>query len=158
MKRGFLYETKIGKILIAEDDLGITDITLVKDKKVETEYGLELKETDRLREASVQLYEYLDGKRRTFTVPLHPEGTKFQLSVWEALKEIPYGETRSYRQIAERVGSPKAFRAVGMANHVNPIMVIIPCHRVIGADGSLVGFGGGLDIKKMLLDMEKGVN
>ena len=99
--------------------------------------------------------EYFKGKRRTFDVPIDPDGTPFQKSVWKALLAIPYGETRSYKDIAEAIGNPKAARAVGMANNRNPIPIIIPCHRVIGADGSLVGYGGGLGIKKFLLTLEK---
>lgn len=155
MKRAFLYETRIGRVLIAEDDLGITDLALdTGTKEVKIDGGIEYAETDRIKRTASQLYEYLDGKRTTFTVPLHPQGTKFQLAVWDALREIPYGQTRSYRQIAGKVGSPKGCRAVGMANHANPIMIIVPCHRVIGANGSLVGYGGGLDIKQQLLELE----
>lgn len=98
-----------------------------------------------------QLAEYFEGKRKVFDLPLKPSGTPFQLAVLDALCEIPYGETCSYRDIAERVGNPKAVRAVGTANGRNPIALIIPCHRVIGADGSLTGFGGGLETKQALL-------
>lgn len=104
-----------------------------------------------------QLCEYFAGSRQTFDLPLEPRGTEFQRRVWNALCEIPYGETRSYGEIAQRVGNPKASRAVGMANHRNPIPILIPCHRVIGADGSLVGYGGGLGVKRYLLDLEKRV-
>ena len=97
---------------------------------------------------------YLSGERRTFDLPLAPEGTAFQKAVWAELEKIPYGETRSYGQIAAQVGNAKACRAVGMANHRNPIPIFIPCHRVIGADGSLTGYGGGLDCKKVLLRLE----
>jgi len=102
-----------------------------------------------------QLEEYLAGSVRDFTVPLDLRGTVFQLQVWEALSRIPYGETRSYRDIAEQVGRPKAVRAVGQANHVNPVPVVIPCHRVIGAGGDLTGYGGGIPLKKQLLALEK---
>lgn len=114
-----------------------------------------ISETPLIREAARQLYEYLDGKRKVFCVPLELEGTPFQKKVWQALTEIPYGQTRTYREIAERIGNPKAARAVGMANNRNPAAVFVPCHRVIGADGSLVGYAGGLDIKKKLLDLER---
>ncbi len=110
-----------------------------------------------LAEAERQLDEYFAGKRRAFHLPLNPEGTEFQKKVWNALRGIPCGETRSYGDIARAVGSPRAFRAVGMANHSNPISIIIPCHRVIGADGSLTGYGGGLYIKTFLLELE-GIN
>lgn len=108
-----------------------------------------------LYSAKKQLEEYFDGKRLFFDVPLTPEGTPFQNKVWDALMHIPYGETRSYADIAETVGSPKGFRAVGMANHVNPIPIIIPCHRVVGKSGKLVGYAGGLDMKTFLIELEK---
>ncbi|WP_165072424.1 methylated-DNA--[protein]-cysteine S-methyltransferase [Desulfovibrio sp. ZJ200] len=107
-----------------------------------------------LRRARAQLEEYLAGRRRSFDLPLAPRGTDFQRKVWEALTRIPYGETRSYKQIAEAVGCPRGCRAVGLANNRNPISIVIPCHRVIGADGSLVGYGGGLPLKKALLRLE----
>lgn len=103
-----------------------------------------------------ELDEYFQGRRKTFDFPCHTHGSAFQEKVWAALREIPYGETRSYRDIAEAVGHPKAYRAVGMASHANPLFIIIPCHRVIGADGSLTGYGGGLPMKKALLSLEKG--
>lgn len=102
-----------------------------------------------------QLDEYFLGRRKEFDFPIRMKGTPFQQKVWAALLEIPYGETRSYKDIAEAVGSPKAYRAVGMANNANPIFIAVPCHRVIGANGSLVGYGGGLDMKKALLELEK---
>ena len=95
------------------------------------------------------------GTRKAFDFPYRLHGTPFQERVWAALREIPYGETRSYKDIAEAIGHPKAFRAVGMANHANPIFIAIPCHRVIGASGSLVGYGGGLEMKKALLELER---
>ena len=111
-------------------------------------------ETPLLLEAERQLSEYFDGRRKIFDLPLAPVGTPFQRAVWQALTEIPYGETRTYGEIAGVVGHDKAFRAVGMANHCNPIPVIIPCHRVIGADGSLTGYADGLDRKARLLALE----
>jgi methylated-DNA-[protein]-cysteine S-methyltransferase len=116
--------------------------------------GLRRRRTELAGKTESELSEYFGGQRRSFSVPLAPEGTIFQKSVWQALTAIPYGETRSYKEIAEAAGSPKACRAVGMANNKNPIPIIIPCHRVIGADGSLVGYGGGLEIKKALLKLE----
>lgn len=107
-----------------------------------------------LREATRQLGEYFAGRRRAFDLPLAPAGTPFQLAVWEALRGIPYGETCSYADIARRIGRPKAMRAVGAANGANPISIVVPCHRVIGADGSLTGYGGGLPRKKKLLALE----
>lgn len=102
-----------------------------------------------------QLDEYFAGTRKAFDFPYRLHGTPFQEAVWAALRDIPYGETRSYKDIAEAIGHPKAFRAVGMANHANPIFIAVPCHRVIGASGSLVGYGGGLGMKKALLELEK---
>lgn len=101
-----------------------------------------------------QLQEYFRGERRDFDLPLAPRGTPFQQRVWQALREIPYGRSASYAEIARRLGNPNAMRAVGLANGRNPIPVIIPCHRVIGADGSLTGYGGGLPIKRKLLALE----
>ena len=114
-------------------------------------------ETELLRRARQELREYFAGRRREFTLPLAPQGTAFQRRVWEALLTIPYGETRSYGEIAAQIGSPKASRAVGAANHRNPISILIPCHRVIGADGSLTGYGGGLEVKSALLALEQKV-
>ena len=108
------------------------------------------------REVDKQMKEYFEGERKEFDLPLRPEGTDFQKKVWNALLEIPFGETRSYQDIANAVGSPKACRAVGMANHQNPIIIVIPCHRVIGKNGKLVGYGGGLSMKEKLLLLEKG--
>lgn len=107
-----------------------------------------------LRETVKQLEEYFAGKRLAFRLPLDLRGTAFQLRVWNALRQIPYGETRSYLQIGQAIGSPKAVRAIGGANHNNPLSIIIPCHRVIGANGELVGYGGGLPIKRFLLELE----
>jgi methylated-DNA-[protein]-cysteine S-methyltransferase len=104
-----------------------------------------------------QLREYFDGDRRMFDIPLQMSGNAFELRVWDALLEIPYGETVSYGQLARSIGQPGAARAVGLANGRNPVAVIVPCHRVIGADGSLTGFGGGLQRKQLLLDLEGGV-
>ncbi|MGA9544672.1 MAG: methylated-DNA--[protein]-cysteine S-methyltransferase [Candidatus Sulfotelmatobacter sp.] len=101
-----------------------------------------------------ELEEYFDGKRRAFTFPLDLRGTDFQLACWRALLAIPYGETRSYADIARAVGKPNAFRAVGMANNRNPVAIVVPCHRVIASDGTLCGYGGGLDVKRKLLEME----
>jgi len=106
------------------------------------------------KEVLLQLAEYFAGKRQEFDLKLSPEGTAFQKRVWQELQQIPFGQTACYGDIAERIGKPKASRAVGMANSKNPLPVIVPCHRVIGKDGSLTGFGGGLDIKKQLLKLE----
>ncbi len=108
-----------------------------------------------LEEAARQLQEYFAGCRREFSLPLAPRGTEFQRQVWHALEGIPYGETRTYGEIARAIGKPKACRAVGMANHRNPLSILVPCHRVVGADGSLTGYGGGLEAKQFLLELEK---
>jgi len=110
-----------------------------------------------LERAATQLGEYFAGERTGFELDLSPEGTEFQQRVWAMLREIPYGETTTYGTLADALGNPKTVRAVGLANGRNPIAVIIPCHRVIGADGSLTGFGGGLERKRALLDLEAGV-
>ena len=114
-----------------------------------------LPSTPLLRQAAAELAAYFAGDLREFTVPLTPKGTPFQQRVWAALREIPYGERRSYKEIAAMVGNEKACRAVGMANNRNPLPIFIPCHRVVGADGKLVGYAGGLDVKTFLLNLEK---
>ena len=102
-----------------------------------------------------ELDDYFSGKRREFSLPLDLRGTEFQLACWQALLEIPYGETRSYRDIARAIGHPQAYRAVGMSNNRNPVAIVVPCHRVIASSGSLCGYGGGLDLKRKLLDLEQ---
>lgn len=151
MSNAFYYETKIGKIGIVENGTAITHLYF---GEIISE-DINMIETPLLKKAKQELEEYLDGKRKTFDLPLAPEGTEFMQKVWKALKEIPYGETCSYKDIAKSIGNIKASRAVGMANNRNPILIFIPCHRVIGANGSLVGYAGGLDIKEKLLEMEK---
>jgi methylated-DNA-[protein]-cysteine S-methyltransferase len=148
----YFRETDIGRIGIGESDGSITNLWF---EGYEVPKDMELRETEVLKEAYWQLSSYLAGKLKEFSLPLSPHGTDFQRKVWDVLRRIPYGETASYKDIAEAVGKPKAFRAVGMANNRNPIPIIIPCHRVIGSDGTLVGYGGGLDMKRRLLDLEK---
>ena len=145
------FETKIGHLGIAEENQCLTHLFFHQKK---TPADAVEKWTPLLRRVANEIMEYLNGKRKTFDVPIKLSGTDFQLSVWNALLTIPYGETRSYREIAEQIGNAKACRAVGMANHWNPIVIIVPCHRVIGADGSLTGFGGGLPLKQQLLEIE----
>jgi len=145
-------ETKIGCLGIAEEDQCLTHLFFQRKKSPAD--ALE-KWTPFLRGVAQEIKEYLSGKRTKFDIPLKLYGTDFQISVWEALLTIPYGETRSYGEIAQQIGNPGACRAVGMANHWNPIVIIVPCHRVIGADGSLTGFGGGLALKQQLLDLEQ---
>jgi len=147
----YIYELSYGKVVIESDGKAITLLkmagcTIVTGKK----------EADALMDkAAEQLEEYFAGKRRIFDVPLNPHGTDFQRSVWYALQDIPYGETRSYKQIAQVIASPKACRAVGLANNRNPIWIMIPCHRVIGSNGSLTGYGGGVEMKQRLLELEQ---
>lgn len=149
MKYAFLYDSPAGRLWIAEENGAITDI------RYGPVHDAEVLETPLLRSAFEQLSAYFNGSRRLFDLPLNAAGTAFQKSVWQALLNIPYGETRSYSDIARAVGNVRACRAVGMANNKNPIAVIIPCHRVIGADGRLAGYSGGLDIKRLLLELEK---
>lgn len=146
------YNTSIGLFKIAEDGTGVTELEFVDAKIVEE---FETLETPLLAKAAKQLEEYLSGKRVKFDFPLNPQGTEFQNKVWNVLKTIPYGETWSYKQVAGALGKPTASRAVGMANNRNPIMIVVPCHRVVGSNGDLVGYAGGLDLKASLLDLEK---
>ena len=154
MKSVYYYDYPIGGIGIAEDNGAISHAVFAGGKKNIFD-GYITAETPLIKKAAVQLTEYFAGKRTEFDLPLTPAGTDFQRAVWQALETIPFGETRSYGDIAARVGNPKACRAVGMANNRNPIVIIIPCHRVIGSNGSLTGYGGGLDVKQYLLDLEK---
>lgn len=150
MKKIYFYETNIGKIKIAEEENKIIQISITDnnlDGRVE--------ETEIIKDTYIQIKEYLDGKRREFQVQINPKGTEFMKKVWNELMNIPYGKTCSYGEIAEKIGNPKASRAVGMANNKNPIMIIIPCHRVIGKNGKMVGYAGGIDIKEKLLNIEK---
>lgn len=156
MAFGYFYDMPIGRMFIAEDGLGISEVQLISGQ--DENYYLKnytIEETNLIKEAALQLKEYFKGKRKAFDIKLNPHGTEFQKKVWNALLQIPYGETRSYKEIAEAIGNAKACRAVGMANHNNPVMCIIPCHRVIGSDGSLTGYGCGIDIKEKLLKLEK---
>lgn len=148
----------LGDILVAGDDSGLRVIGFPEGKgRIEPAPDWERDDTA-FEEARRQLGEYFAGERRTFDLEIAPNGTPFQLSVLEALQRIPYGETRSYADIAETVGKPKAVRAVGAANGRNPLPIVIPCHRVVGSNGSLTGFGGGLEAKRYLLELEAGRN
>lgn len=151
-KNIYFYESPLGRIVIATNGKAITHLYFDKDGAILETIS---RVTALLKEAAVQLEQYFAGRRQSFALPLAPEGTAFQLNVWRELQKIPYGETRSYGQIALAAGSGKAARAVGGANNKNPIAIIIPCHRVIGSDGKLVGYGGGLDKKASLLTLEK---
>lgn len=148
-----LLSSPLGSLLLSADASGLTCVRLVGDVFAVRET---IPENPFLREAAMQIRAYFAGTLRRFDVPLHPAGTPFQKRVWAALREIPYGETRSYKDIARAVGSPRAFRAVGMANHRNPLLLVTPCHRVIAADGALRGFACGLECKSFLLRFESG--
>lgn len=148
MVKKYVYNTIIGPIEIVEEDGYIVRLDFRIDEKIDTE------ETSLIKETYKQIEEYLLGNRKKFIVPIKLKGTEFPKKVWNALLEIPYGETMSYKKIAEKIGNPKACRAVGMANHNNPIAIIVPCHRVIGSNRKLVGYAGGLDIKQKLLEIE----
>lgn len=148
----FFYEFNIGKIGITESDGQITNLYFSND---ELPTDIHIYETPVLKEAARQLKSYLAGELKLFSLPLSPVGTDFMKRVWASLCEIPYGRTASYKETAAKLGAPNAARAVGLANNRNPIPIIIPCHRVIGANGSLTGYRGGLELKKRLLDMEK---
>ncbi len=151
-KKMFFYDSPLGKITIVEEGSAITQLYFSSEVPY---HDTPCSETALLKKAVLQLDEYFAGKRKSFDLPLAPGGTAFQQKVWRALQLIPYGQTRSYRQIAKAAGNEKAARAVGMANNRNPLAIVIPCHRVIGSDGKLVGYGGGLDKKAYLLDLEK---
>lgn len=152
MKRVFYYNTSIGKIGIAEEYGFITNLYFMNMKQP---LDAKVFETDTLKEAALQLNEYLAGQRREFDLPLNPSGTSFQQTVWSELLNIPYGHTKTYKEIAEAVKSSDATRAVGNANNKNPIPIFIPCHRVVGSDGKLTGYVGGNEIKNTLLVLEK---
>lgn len=143
-----VMDTPLGIACIRGSDKGITEI------RVSDDHSLALSIPDELRIVCKQLNEYFEGSRKIFEVPLNPEGTPFQHKVWAALLEIPYGKKISYLDLAKKLGDPKAVRAVAGANAKNPLWILIPCHRVVGTDGSLTGYAGGLHRKKWLLNHE----
>ncbi len=149
----YSQETKIGKFTIFEENGAIIRVVL-PILSVSTN-GCQCAKTPAIAEAFRQLTEFLDRKRTVFDLKLEPKGTPFQKRVWAELLKIPYGKTVSYQDIAVAIGNPKACRAVGMANNKNPIPIFIPCHRVIGKNGKMVGYAGGLDCKKSLLEIEQ---
>jgi methylated-DNA-[protein]-cysteine S-methyltransferase len=147
-------DSPIGELLVTRDEGGITGLdmpTMRYPREVDPDWERDDAAFDDVR---TQLREYFAGEREDFDLPLNAGGSRFQKQVWGALIRIPYGETRSYGKVAVSIGQPNGSRAVGLANGQNPIPIIVPCHRVIGADGSLTGFGGGLDTKRWLLDHE----
>jgi len=155
----YLYKTMrspVGQLTLVGSDRGLAAVLWEDDDPSRVRLGDLQADASHplLRQAQQQLEEYFAGKRRNFTVKLDPAGTQFQNKVWNALRSIPFGETRSYGQIADQIGSAKAVRAVGAANGANPLSIIVPCHRVIGANGKLTGFAGGLEVKARLLALE----
>lgn len=146
------YETEIGRIGIAEKGGSITGLFLATDPVPDNPVAGGSTGTD---EAARQINAYLGGKLKDFSLPLAPQGTEFLRAVWAALRRVPYGATASYKDIAAAVGRPGASRAVGLANRNNPIPIIIPCHRIVGSNGKLTGYRGGLALKKRLLDLER---
>ena len=152
MQKVSFIMTPVGKMGIIEENDAIMHLYFSDGSLPE---GAELKETELIKKAKTQLQEYFSGRRKDFDLPLKPSGTAFQQAVWQALCSIPYGETRSYKDIASQIGNQKACRAVGMANNRNPIAIVVPCHRVIGANGKMVGYAGGLSVKEHLLQLER---
>lgn len=148
MKYSYIYKMPLGNILISEENHAITEISFDEN------HGSYFWETPLIQKAAQQIFEYFSGTRSAFDFTLNPTGTPFQKKVWQALLQIPYGETRSYKDIAMVIGNRNSCRAVGMANHKNPIAIVIPCHRVIGITGKPVGYAGGLDKKIFLLNHE----
>lgn len=148
----YYYMTSIGKIGLMGNEQALTQLFF--DGESPQTQVVE-KETALLKETHRQLTAYLDGSLQAFTVPLTPEGTDYMKRAWNCLCDIPYGQTRSYQEIAQILGNPRAARAVGLANNKNPIPIFIPCHRVIGASGKLTGYRGGLELKARLLELEK---
>ena len=149
-----IIPSPIGPLLAARDEVGLAELQLPTGKHEQRPHPSWERDDAAFDDVRTQLAEYFSGARTEFDLPLHASGTAFQKKVWAALRDIPYGETTSYGKTAVAVGSPSASRAVGLANGQNPIPIIVPCHRVVGANGSLTGYGGGLDTKKWLLAHE----
>jgi methylated-DNA-[protein]-cysteine S-methyltransferase len=149
------FDSPVGTLLLVGDDDGLEGLYLPDHKRGRTPTDEWRRDDAALAEAKRQLGEYFAGTRTTFDVPLRPAGTPFQREVWEALRRIPYGETRSYGQLAGELGRPGAARAVGAANGRNPISILVPCHRVVGAAGTLTGYAGGVEAKRALLAHER---
>lgn len=148
-------DSPVGRLLLAGDGESLIQVCFQSGPRPLRPQDCWVAKAAPFRDAIVQLHEYFAGHRRTFDLPLAPRGTEFQRRVWRALGEIPYGKTLSYGELARRIGNAAASRAVGLANGANPLPIVVPCHRVIGANGSLTGFGGGLPIKRTLLALEQ---
>ena len=147
-------DSPIGPLMLAADDAGLRHIEFRDNRHPANRADWHGGDSEILQASEAQLADYFAGTRRDFDLPLAPQGTAFQLQVWHELARIPFGATISYAQLAQRIGKPEAVRAVGAANGRNPLPIVLPCHRVIGADGALVGFGGGLATKQFLLRLE----
>ena len=147
-------DSPVGPLMLAADEHGLRHIEFRENRHPADTGDWHGGDNDVLRAAEAQLGEYFGGTRTSFDLPLAPRGSDFQVSVWRELARIPYGTTISYAQLAVRLGNANAMRAVGAANGRNPLPIVLPCHRVIGADGALVGFGGGLPVKEFLLRLE----
>lgn len=150
-----VMDSPVGPLTITMSADGVTGVFFAKHRHPVDPALLGDRDSDGATDVRAQLEEYFDGDRREFDLPLAPEGTEFQLAVWDALLRIPYGQTAGYGELAAWIGKPTASRAVGAANGRNPISIIVPCHRVIGASGDLTGYGGGLERKRTLLDLEQ---
>lgn len=156
MMQHMVFDSPLGPLTAVENDAGLAAVYMAVHKRrpaLET-FGERVAGSPVLEAAAEQLGEYFAGQRREFSVPLAPAGSEFQHRVWAALREIPFGELRTYGELAAMLGDPSMAQAVGSANGRNPISIIVPCHRVVGADGSLVGYAGGLDSKRFLLELE----
>ena len=149
------FETPVGPVTITATEAAVIGLRFGTEVPESSKLCREEDATPLLAKTAGQIREYFAGERRNFTLPLAPAGSAFQKKVWEALRTIPYGETRTYKEIAEQIGHNLAFRAVGMANNRNPIGIVIPCHRVIGYDGKLTGYAAGIGIKEQLLNLER---
>lgn len=155
MENYFIYNTVIGDLRVESNGKEITKIAFHSDDSINLTTNNKILKKDRVIDlACRELDEYFKGERKEFSFPMLPQGTEFQKKVWNALREIPYGEKRTYKDIAIVIGNEKACRAVGLANNKNPLPIVVPCHRVIGSSGKLVGYAGGLDIKDKLLKIE----
>lgn len=151
-----IIDSPIGPLTLVRDDAGITGVYMPEHRPAPDEARFGERDDAAFADAVQQLGEYWAGERTAFELPLAPSGSGFQLRVWEALRSIPHGETRTYGWIAEQIGQPTAVRAVGLANGRNPLSILVPCHRVVGASGALTGYAGGVERKRFLLDHEAG--
>ena len=154
LTRYTIIDSPVGALLLARGDQGLSALWFVRGRQPAEPRPGWVRDDRAFDDVRLELGEYFEGTREVFTIPLAPEGTSFQQRVWQELRRIPYGETISYGELARRIGQPSAVRAVGLANGANPVAIVIPCHRVIGANGTLTGYAGGLDAKQVLLRLE----